>query len=333
MKRILLGLLMVFCSGALAQELVLGFAHVDPADWTISKKGAAALTFKNIVEGESGGRIVVELFDSGSLGGETDLVQSVQDGTLEMTMISGAMSQVCPEAAVLDIPYIFSSAAIAWQVIDGSFGEALAQHCLETTGLRTLAYGETGFRNFTNSVRPIRTPADLEGLSIRVQNTPLFVNLIESLGGEPTPLAFSELPTALATGVVDGQENPVSVIYSNNLYEVQDYLTLDGHVYAADFMVISDDVYQSLSAADQALLKRAAVVAGSVGRSIQQFNSADGVARLIEAGMEVYTPTAEELAQFRAASQPAIIEYLREEIDSQWIEDLQAAVAEAEANF
>lgn len=333
MKHVFVVLLLTLTSSVWAQELVLGFAHVDPADWTVSKKGAAALTFKNIVEGESGGRIAVELFDSGSLGGETDLVQSVQDGTLEMTMVSGAMSQVCPEAAVLDIPYVFSSAAIAWQVIDGPFGEALAEHCLEVAGLRTLAYGETGFRNFTNSVRPIRTPADLEGLSIRVQNTPLFVNLIESLGGQPTPLAFAELPTALATGVVDGQENPVSVIYSNRLYEVQQYLTLDGHVYAADFMVINDDLYQSLSEADQGLLKRAAVVAGNVGRSIQQFNSADGVARLIEAGMDVYTPTAEELAQFRDASQPAIIDYLRQQIDPQWIDDLLAAVAAAEANF
>lgn len=332
LKILILGLSLLV-AGAFAQEITLSFAHVDPADWTISKKGAAALAFKNIVEGESGGRIAVEVFDSGSLGNETDLVQSVQDGSLEMAMVSGAMSQVCPEAAVLDIPYIFSSAPVAWKVMDGAFGEELAEHCLETTGLRTLAYGETGFRNFTNSKRPIRSPADLAGLKIRVQNVPVFVALVEALGGEPTPMAFSELPTALATGVVDGQENPVSVIYSNRLYEVQKYLTLDGHVYAVDFILINDDVYQGLSEADQDLLKRAAIVAGTVGRAIQQFNSADAVSKLVEEGMEVYTPTAEELAQFREQSQPAVISYLETQIDPSWIELLQQAVSEAEADF
>lgn len=317
---------------ALAQNITLTFAHVDPADWQTSKKGAAALAFKNIVEGESGGRITVKLYPNGQLGGETQLIQSVQDGTLSMAMVSGAMEQVCPEAAVLGIPYMFPTAPIAWHVLDGPYGKKLAAQCQQETGLRTLAYGETGFRNFTNSKRPIKTPADLKGLKIRVQDTPLFVKLVQSLGGEATPLAWAQLPTALATGVVDGEENPVGVIYNNKLYQEQKYMTLDRHVYATDFIVISNKLFESLSPEDQSLVQTAATVAGTVGRAIQQFDSAQDLPKLQAAGMEIYKPTAAQMSMFKSDAQPAIVQMLEQKIDSSWITDLQSAVKTAEGS-
>ncbi len=313
-----------------AADIDIKLAHVDPADWQSSKKGAATEAFKNIVEAESEGRISVQLFPAGALGGETDLVQSVQDGTLTMTMVSGAFSKVCPEAAVLDIPYMFSSAPVAWKVLDGPFGDELAAHCLQKTGLRTLAFGETGFRNFTNSKHPIKSPADVKGLKIRVMTVPLFVEMVKALGGEPTPIPWPEVPTALGTKVVDGQENPVSVIYSNKFYELQKYMTLDQHVYGADFLVVNEDFYQKLSDENKALMRRAAIIAGNVGRSIQQFNSAIGVSKLIEKGMEVAKPTSAQLAEFRDQSQPAVIKWLETQIDKAWIAKLQDAVAAAE---
>tara|TARA_R110000803_G_scaffold32729_2_gene71944 strand:- start:170 stop:1246 length:1077 start_codon:yes stop_codon:yes gene_type:complete len=322
-----------FGFSAHAADVTLNFAHVDPAEWTTSKKGAASQVFKNIVEAESGGRIEVALFPAGSLGGETDLLQNTQDGTLAMSMVSGPFSKVCPEAAVLDVPYIFPNANVAWSVLDGDFGKELAAHCLEKTGLRTLAYGETGFRNFTNSKRAVAQPSDMEGLKIRVMTVPLFVEMVKALGGEPTPIPWPEVPTALTTGTVDGQENPISVIYANKFYEMQKYLTLDRHVYGTDFIVVNEAIYQDLSEADQALLRRAAGVASNVGRAIQQFNSAEGVAKLAEEGMEVTTPTAEQLKAFRDAAQPAVIEWLSGQIDAQWIEKLQAAVTKAEASM
>lgn len=313
-----------------ASDINIKLAHVDPADWQTSKKGAASEAFKNIVEAESEGRMSVQLFPAGALGGETDLVQSVQDGTLTMTMVSGAFSKVCPEAAVLDIPYMFSSAPIAWKVLDGAFGDELAEHCLKKTGLRTLAYAETGFRNFTNSKRPIREPKDVVGLKIRVMTVPLFVEMVKALGGEPTPIPWPEVPTALGTKVVDGQENPVSVIYSNKFYELQKYLTLDRHVYGADFILVNDGFYQKLSAEEKTMLRRAAIVAGNVGRAIQQFNSAVGVSKLIEKGMEVSKPNAAQMAEFREKSQPAVVKWLETQIDKTWIDKLQQAVAAAE---
>ena len=315
---------------SVAQAQTIRIAHVDPDEWTGSKKGAAAQIFRNIVEGETG--LSVEIFPAGALGNEDELVGQVQEGLLQMAIVSGAMSKACPAASVLDIPYTFSSATVAWEVLDGEFGDALGEHCLEQTGMRTLAFGETGFRNFTNNTREIRTPADMEGLKFRVQPIPLYLEMVSGLGGEPTPIAWTELPNALSTGVVDGQENPVGVIYNNGLHQLQKYMTLDGHVYAADFLVISDEFYQSLTAAEQEVVARAAIVAGNMGRSIQQWTSAEGVLAVQAEGMQVYSPTADELAMFAEKAQPAVVDFLRGELgdDAAWIDQLQAAVAAAQ---
>ncbi|MFD1384545.1 DctP family TRAP transporter solute-binding subunit [Rhodanobacter aciditrophus] len=326
-KKLMLSLVAAgVASSVSAADLTLTLGHVDPQEWTNSKKGAATEVFKNLVEAESGGRIEVNVYPAGQLGGETDLVQSAQEGMISMTMVSGAFAKVCEEAAVLEIPYLFPSAPVAWEVLDGEFGQALSQHCLEKTGLRTLAYGETGFRNFTNSKRPVAEPADLNGLKIRVMTLPLYVEMVKAMGAEPTPIAWPEVPSALTTGVVDGQENPVSVINSNKFYEFQKYLTLDGHVYGTDFMLINDDLYTSLSDEDRAIIDRAAKVAGTVGRAIQQYKSAEGLKSLAENGMEITTPTAEQLAKFQEAAQPAVLEWLRGEIDGEWIDRVQASV-------
>jgi tripartite ATP-independent transporter DctP family solute receptor len=317
----------LFAGSAWSQTI--RFAHVDGADWQTSKKGSAAVIFKNIVEGETG--LKVELFPAGALGDEGEIIQQAQEGLTQVVMVSGGMSKICKAAQVLDIPYTFASAPIAWDVLDGSFGKELAEHCLKQTGLRTLAYGETGFRNFTNDQREIRTPKDMAGLKFRVQPIPLYVEMVKGLGAEPTPIAWSELPNALSTGVVDGQENPVGTIYNNNLHKLQKFMILDGHVYAADFLVINDEFLQSLSPADQAVVARAGKIAGTMGRAIQQFNTAEGVTKVVADGMQVYSPTREDLDQFRDRAQPAVKKWLVGELggEANWIEKLDAAIAAA----
>jgi TRAP-type C4-dicarboxylate transport system substrate-binding protein len=194
-----------------------------------------------------------------------------------------------------------------------------------------LAYGETGFRNFTNGVREIKTPADMKGLKFRVQPIPLYVEMAKGLGAEPTPIAWSELPNALATGVVDGQENPVGTIYNNNLHKLQKYMILDGHVCATDFLLINDEFLSSLSANDQVVIKRAAKIAGNMGRAIQQFNTAEGVTKVVAEGMIVYSPSASDLAKFRELAQPSVKKWLAGELgdEADWITKLDAAVAAA----
>jgi len=324
----LAGTIALFSSTVFAAPTIK-LGHVDPAEWQSSKKGAAGVIFKNIVEGETD--IKVELFPASALGAENDLVQQVQEGTTQMAIVSGAMAKVCKTADILNIPYMFASAPIAWDVLDGPFGDALAEHCLEKSGLRTLAYGETGFRNFTNNVREIKTPADMKGLKFRVQPITLYVEMVKNLGGEPTPIAWPEVPNALSTGVIDGQENPVGVIYNNNLHKLQKYMTLDGHVYGADFIVINDEFFNMLDPKQQAVIKKAARIAGLMGRAIQEFTTAEGVTKVQEDGMKVYSPTADELNQFKELAQPAVRKWLAGELgdDAVWIDKLEKAVAEA----
>jgi TRAP-type C4-dicarboxylate transport system substrate-binding protein len=156
--------------------------------------------------------------------------------------------------------------------------------------------------------------------------------MVKAMGGEPTPIAWPEVPSALATGVVDGQENPVSVIYGNKFYEMQKFISLDGHVYGTDFILINDELLQSLSPQDQAIVKRAAKVAGLVGRAIQQVNSAEGLTKLAENGMQITVPTAEQMAKFQNAAQPAVLEWLKGQIDPSWIARAQDAVKTASAD-
>lgn len=328
------GSILALVLGAAAEaDTVIKFAHVDPADWTTSKKGAAAKVFKDMVEAESGGAIKVEVYPAAQLGGEQDIIPQVQAGAVQMTMVSGAFSSFCKEAGILDTPYMFSSAPVAWKVLDGDFGQKLAAQCLKETGLRTLAYGETGFRDFTNNVHPIKSPTDVAGLKLRVQEIPLYVEMVKGMGGVPTPVAWPETPGALKTGVVDGEENPVSVILASKFYELQKYLTLDQHVYGTDFILINDAFFKGLPPEQQAILKRAAIVAGVAGRAIQEINSAAGVAELQKDGMQVYKPNAEEMQQFKEKAQTPVLAYLKTRVDQQWLDDLEAAVKQAEGSI
>ncbi len=308
------------------------FAHVDPADVYISKKGAAGATFKSMVEAEDAS-VSVKVFPAGQLGGERELIESTKAGTLQMCMVSGAIAGYFKPAMVLDIPYLFPSAAVAWKVLDGPFGKEMADAILKETGMRVLAYGETGFRNFTNSKGPIKSPGDMKGMKIRVMETPLYVTMVKALGAAPTPIAWPETYTALQQKVVDGQENPVAVILQAKFSEVQKYLTLDGHTYGTDFILVNERFFQGLTEDQRGVLKRNAIVAANVGRSIQQLNSALGVSKLKEQGMTVYSPTAGERAEFKKATQGPVIDWMKTQVDPRWIEKVTAASATAEAEL
>jgi len=334
MKRmtiIVIGLFLLMGVSAHGAPIEIKFAHVDAPDVCISKKGAAGAAFKNLVDTETMGAVDVKVFPAGQLGNERELIEGTKIGTIQMSMVSAAIAGYYKEAQVLDIPYLFSSAPIAWKVMDGWFGKEMVEDCLKKTGMRILAYGETGFRNFTNSVRPIKSPADMKGLKIRVMESPVYVNMVKALGAAPTPIAWTETYTALQQKVVDGQENPVSVIMMVKFYEVQKYLTLEGHSYGVDFILINDKFYQGLPKETQQIIKTSAIDAGWVGRGIQQLNSAIGPSELKAKGMEIYSPNAKERAMFREAAQKPVIEYVEKQVGKVWIDKLMKAIKEAEA--
>jgi tripartite ATP-independent transporter DctP family solute receptor len=265
------------------------------------------------------------------VGGERDLAEATKLGTIQMSMLSGPFSNFCKEVQVLDIPYLFSSYLVAWKVLDGPFGKELAQECLNKSGMRVLTYGQVGFRNFTNSARPIKSPADVKGMKVRVMESPVYMSLIRSLGGSPTPVPWTETYTALQQKVVDGQENPVSSIKFAKLYEVQKYLTLDGHTYGVSFMLINEKFFQGLPKEYQTIVKNAAATANVVENGIDTLDSSLGVQFLKEKGMEVYVPTPKEKAAFRDAAQKPVIEYLEKQIGRPWIDKVLNAVKSAEA--
>ncbi|MDP3177491.1 MAG: DctP family TRAP transporter solute-binding subunit, partial [Spirochaetaceae bacterium] len=263
---------------------------------------------------------------AGSLGAEREYVEGIKAGTVEAGIASGVISNFFPTAAITDIPYLFPTSKVAWDVMDGPFGDKLRGMFLDETGMRCLAFAEVGFRHFTNSKRPIKSPADMKGMKIRVQETPVYINMLKAVGASPTPIAWTETYTALQTGVVDGQENPIGSILSAKLYEVNKFTTLDGHVYGVDWFIISEKFFKSLPADLQYIVMDCAQASGTVGRGVLTYINAVGLQTLIDNKVQIYSPTEAEMAQFQAAMQPPVLEWLKTKVDPKLIAELQAAV-------
>jgi len=313
-----------------AAQFEIRLAHPDPADIYTSRKAAGSTVFKAMVENETGGAVKVNLFPAGQLGGEREIAEGVKLGSIQIGMLSGPFSGFCKEAQVFDIPYLFPSLLVAYRTLDGPFGKELAEECLKKTGMRILTYAQVGYRNFTNSAHVIKSPADVKGLKFRVMENPVYMNLVRSMGGAPTPIPWPETYTALQQKVVDGQENPISSIKFAKLYEVQKYMTMDGHTFGVSFMLINEKFFQSLPKEYQVILKNAALTSAVSENGIDNLDNAIGLQFLKDKGMEVYSPTPAEKAQFRAIAQPAVIDYLEKQIGRPWIDKVLNAVKQAE---
>lgn len=321
--------------GASAQaadrKYVLKLAHSDSVDMSLSRKAVMSDAFAKEVKARSNGQIEVQVFGAGALGGERDLVEGVKNGFIQAGLASGVMANFYQNAMVTDIPYLFASDAIADRVLDGPYGQKLAADFLANTGMDNLCFGEVGFRNFTSGKVPIHSPKDLAGMKIRVQETPLYITEMKALGAQPTPIAWPETYTALQTGVVDGHENPVPTIIFAKIYEVQKHVTLDGHNYGVDWFVMNDKFLKSLPPNLQKVVQDAGKHACAEERRINRAFTSEGIKTLKEKGVTVYTPNAAELAQFKAATQQPVIDWLKTKVDPKWIDGLLAAVKDAEA--
>ena len=204
--------------------------------------------FKKAVEELSNKEIVVQIFPQGQLGSERDAIEGVRMGTVEMAGLAaaGPLPSFVPEMSVLSYPYILQTRKQAYTVLDGPFGQELNK-LISGKKLINLCFWEVGFRHFTSNTKPIKTPADLKNQKIRVQESKSWMEFIKMLGGVPTPIPFGELYSALQQGVVDGQENPIATIYSMRYYEVQKFVSLDGHTYEPVAVLINPDFFNKLS--------------------------------------------------------------------------------------
>ncbi len=286
----------------------------------------AVSVFKKIVEQKTAGKVKVEIYPSNQLGREREQFEGVKLGTIEMCMIAdGPIAGFFPEIMTIGIPYLYSNEAVAWRSLDSSFGQSLFEEMRKKTGVRVLGIGENGFRNFTNRTRPIRTPDDLKGLKIRTMENPAHMAMVRAMGASPTPIAWGEVYMALQQGVVDGQENPVSVIQVAKFNEVQKYLTLDGHVYSILPILINDKFFSSLSPDVQKIIVDTAKIMVTISRGQNVYLVANGVKSLQDKGMEVYAPTEKELQMFRDKSQKPVLEFLEKtfsekNVDKKWID-------------
>jgi tripartite ATP-independent transporter DctP family solute receptor len=331
---LLVALLTANSTGSAAGEkIIIKLAHADSIDAKVSRKQAMCEAFAAAINGKGDGLLEVQVFGAGQLGGEREYVEAIKAGLVQAGVASGVIANFYANSAITDIPYLFPSSAIAAEVLDGSFGKKMAAGFLEASTMRCIAFGEVGFRHFTNSKRPIKSPADIKGLKIRVQETPLYMTLIKAMGGSPTPVAWPETYSALQTGVVDGQENPFGSIISGRLYEVQKYMTIDGHVYGVDWFIMNDKFYKKLSVSLRKLVLNAAKIAVATERGFVKNSDATGMKFLLEKKMEIYTPTAAELLEFRKATQQPIIDYLKSnpKIDPLMVDAALKAVKSAEA--
>jgi len=313
------------------KPIVLKFAHNDSATQQ-TVKHAGALAMKYFLEKESAGRFKVEIYPAGQLGGEKENVEGTMAGTIQMTAASdGGLSSFVPEMMSASVPYSVTSPAIMWEVLDNSkWSDDLKKIMLKRLGVRVLGYGEVGFRNFTNNVRPLRTPDDLKGIKFRTMQSPAHIKMIEALGGIAVPMDFTELYTALQVGTLDGQENPVVVINYAKLYEVQKHVTMDGHNFTAMWLIINEKFYNGLADDLKVVVKRGAKIATTVMRSTSQFIDVVGVDNLISKGMQVTYLTPEQIELFKNKSQEAVKDFIVGKIGKEWVNKFGEACKEAE---
>jgi TRAP-type transport system periplasmic protein len=318
----LLALALPFAYG----QKTLKYAHFQPAK-DDQPKHVAAMAFKDHVEKATNGSIKVEIYPAGQFGKDQPTMEGLKLGTLEMAVAhDGAIATVHKPIGVLGIPFLYNDHAHAWAVYDSKWKDDFSADMVKKTGIRMLGVADNGVRHFTNSARPIQSPADMKGMKIRIQPSPVFKTLVESLGASPSAIPWAELPTALQQKVVDGQENGVTNILAASLYQHQKFATLDGHVWSIHAYMINERFYQGLSAAEKKAVEEGTQKAVAIHRKMTSDQDKNAKAILEKVGMQVYVPTAAQLGEFRKLAQPPVRQWAEAEIGKSYVDDLFKAI-------
>lgn len=283
------------------KKIVIKIPDISSEDTPIIK---SEKEFKEYVERESNGRVVVELYPNGQLGGDRENVEGVMLGTVHMTMTPTAVLANWEEKfSVLDLPFLFDTREAAYAACDGELGDRLNE-LLVPLGLKSFGYSDNGIRHMTNNVRPINEPKDLKGLKMRIMESPIYVDMFDCLGANATPMGFGELYTALQQGQVDGQENGFTLVYQTKFHEVQKYMSLTGHVKSMMVVFTNQEWFDSLPADIQKIIEEGAKKY-LVQRQRELEIEADTENRNnIEGKIIINEITPENLEKFKAAVQP-----------------------------
>jgi tripartite ATP-independent transporter DctP family solute receptor len=322
--------LLLAAAGAQAQDIkerTLRFGFQNAADHPV---GLGLQRFGEIVSKKSGGKITIRLFPSGALGGDLQTVSALQGGTLDLTVLNtGVLAGIDKNTAILDFPYLFNSEREADAVVDGPAGKKLHEK-LADKGLIGLSYFENGFRQVTNSRRPVTKLEDFQGLKLRVLQLPLFIDVFKELGANPVPLPFPEVYTALEQKVVDGQENPVNTIYFSKIHEVQKFVSLTKHVFNPQSVLISKKTWDRLSQDEKTLIQEAASEAAVYQRQVSRDQTNKSLELIKNAGVEINEVAPAEIERIRQKIKPVVDKYAKD-IDADLVQQVNAEIAKVRA--
>lgn len=318
------GLLLAAGAQAQVRDQTLRFATVNPQGHPIV---IGMEKFAELVGQKSGGKMTVKLFPGSTLGGDVQVLSAVQGGTIDLTsMNSGILQGQVKEYAIVDFPFLFADPKEADAVMDGPVGKLLADK-LPPKGLVHLAYWELGFRNLTNSRRPVAKLEDFQGLKIRVIQSPIYIETFNALGANAVPMPFPEVYTALEQKTIDGQENPFPVILANKLNEVQKFLSVTRHVYNPQSVLISKKTWDRLNKQEQDIIMAAAREATPYQRGVSREAQDKALAELKKT-MQVNEVAPAEQARIRAKVKP-VVDKFGGEVGSDLVKQLQAEIDKA----
>lgn len=310
-------------ASAQVKERTIKFAFQNQ---TGHPQAQGAQKFAELVAQKSGNKMTVKLFPGGTLGGDLQTVSALQGGTVEMTVLNaGILAAQVKEFAVYDFPFLFGNAKEADAVTDGAFGNKLLAK-LEDKQMHGLGYWDLGFRNLTNSRRAVAKAEDIAGLKVRVIQSPIYIDLFNTLGANATPMPFPELFPALEQRVVDGQENPNTVILSSRFAEVQKHLTQTRHIYNPQALIISKKFWDQLSAEEKKVVSEAAAEATTFQRGVSRGAADSALAELKKAGVTVTELPPAEVAKLREKVKPVIDKYTAS-VGEATVKELMAEIA------
>lgn len=288
-----------------------------------SNQGRAAKFLADDLAKRTGGKIKLKGFGNASLGSDIQMQNALIGGAQEMMVGSTAtLVGIVKEFGVYDLPFVFGNEREADTILDGAFGQSLAAK-LEEKGLVGLVYWENGFRNLTNGKRAITKLEDMQGIKLRVMQNPVYIDMFKGFGANAVPLPFSELFTALETGTVDGQENPVNTIQSSKFYEVQKFLSLTKHVYSPWIVLASKKWWDGLSADEKKAVHESAVASRDFERKDSREAAAKAIDFLKQKGMQVTVVSDKEIERMREMTRPATQKFANEG-NVKLIKDLQS---------
>lgn len=305
---------------ASAQAAVMRFGHPHP---TSDSWHTAALQMAEKIKAKTGGKLEVQVFPNGALGSDPAMISAVRGGTLDITLTGNPFfTGMAPKLNVLDLPFLFSSRAHVAKVLDGAIGDGLRKD-LEGSNLKALATWEVGWRNLTNSRRPIAKAEDIKGLKIRTTPNPAHVKAFQLLGAVPTPMPFTELFTALENKTVDGQENPVTLILNAKFFEVQKHVSLTRHAFTSAPLVMNKAKFDALAPDLQKALVDTAAELAIAQRKMNEDAEAGSLDALKKAGMlAVENPDRESFSKI-------VTEEVRKEFVTKFGSDVLDAIVKA----